>query len=83
MTWLSTTDQECGRGPDGGFQCRWRLTFTATMWSWQHSDYVETGSYTCSGTTVTGQRTGATTIAGQYDAASQTLTWDGLAYTPQ
>jgi hypothetical protein len=81
MTWLSTTEQECGRG---GLRCRWRIIFTATMFDWQHSDVAESGTYTCSGNMVTGQRLGGTnTIPGQYDPASQILTWDGLAYTPQ
>ena len=32
---------------------------------------------------VTGQRGGTNTVTGQYDPASQILTWNGLAYTPQ
>ena len=53
------------------------------MFDWLYSDFGESGTYTCSGTVVTGQRFGATPIAGQYDPASQTLTWDGIAYAPQ
>jgi hypothetical protein len=83
VTFRSVTEEECGRGPDGGLRCRWAISFTASMFNWQHSDFAETGTYTCSGAAVTGQLGAGRTIAGQYEAASQTLTWDGLAYTPQ
>ena len=82
-TFSSVDEHECGRGPDGGFFCHWRLTFTTTGFTWQHSDYAEAGTYTCSANTVTGQRPTGSPITGQYDAASQTLTWDGIAYLPQ
>jgi hypothetical protein len=72
---------ECGRG---GLRCRWRVSFTATMFNWIYSDVAESGTYTCSRSMVTGQRFGGTnTVAGQYDPASQILTWNGLAYTPE
>jgi hypothetical protein len=80
MAFLSVTEQECGRG---GLRCHWRISFTATIFSWTHSDIGETGAYTCAGSTVTGQRLGGNAIVGQWDGASQTLTWDGLAYTPE
>jgi hypothetical protein len=83
MTFRSVTEQECGRGPDGGARCRWVISFrSASMFDWQHSDYAETGTYSCSGTMVTGNAQ-TKTVTAQYDAASQILTWDDLAYTPQ
>ena len=80
MTFRSVTEHECGRG---GLMCRWSIAFMTSTFDWTYSDIGESGTYTCSGAMVTGHGAGSRTIAGQYDAASQTLTWDGVAYTPQ
>jgi hypothetical protein len=74
---------ECGRGPDGGFFCRWRISFTENGFNWQFSDVAATGTYTCNGSTITGQLPGGRVIAGQYDAASDSVIWDGAKYLPQ
>jgi hypothetical protein len=84
MTYRSVTEMECGRGPDGGSFCHWTITFAATTYSWRYSDVGESGSYTCVGNTVTGVRlSGPNTVTGQYDPATQTLTWNNVAYVPQ
>ena len=82
-TFASVEPHECGRGPDGGAFCNWRVSFTMSTFDWQHSDFAETGTYSCNGNTIAGQRsTAGGPIAGQYDAATRTLTWDGIAYLP-
>ena len=83
-SFLSQIPMECGRGPDGGVSCRWRVTFqTNGTFTWQHSDIAETGTYTCTGVTITGTRSGGGTINGQYIPISDSLIWDNVTYTPQ
>ena len=71
-------------GPAGVVQCRWSVSFTeAGTFTWRYSDLGDTGTYTCNGSTVTGQRSGGNTINGQYMAASDTLFWNGVSYEGQ
>ena len=85
MTWfVDDGPQSAGEARTAGFECRWRLSFTATMFSWQHSDYVRDRELQLQRHHRDGPApAGGTTIPGQYDAASQTLTWDGLTYVAQ
>jgi hypothetical protein len=80
-TFMSLDQLECGRGPDGGARCQWRINFTsATIFDWQHSDFVESGTYTCAGNTITAQRQSGGPITATFDSATQRLTWDGVLY---
>jgi len=80
-TFMSLDELECGRGPDGGALCRWRINFTtATMFTWQHSDFAESGTYTCDGDTITAQRQTGGPITAIYDPTTRRLTWDGVVY---
>ena len=81
LTFASLDLLECGRGPDGGALCRWRIDFTSTtMFDWQHSDFVESGTYTCDSNTITAQRQTGGPITATYDPATQRLSWDGVFY---
>ena len=74
-TFMSLELHECGRGPDGGARCQWQINFTsATMFDWQHSDFVESGTYTCAANTITAQRQTGGPITATYDPASKRLT---------
>ena len=82
--WVATSVilDECGLSPDGIALCHWRLTLSSDgTFTWLHSDVGEAGDYTCSGTTITGQRPGGPIIAGEYDPRTERLTWDRVVYT--
>ncbi|WP_242334634.1 MULTISPECIES: hypothetical protein [Anaeromyxobacter] len=55
------------------------MSFASGSFVYDHSDVSESGTYTCSGLTVTG-RSGGRTFAGVFDPACQVLTWDGVTY---
>jgi len=83
MTYNSVTERECGLSPDGAARCHWYVSFTETRFNWRYSDVIENGTFTCAANTVTGQGLGGRNIVGQYEPATRTLTWDGVAYMPQ
>ena len=75
--------RECGLAPpdSGDSRCHWRITFTsATMFSWRHSDYIETGSYVCSANTITAQTQTRGTLTATLDSNIWRFTWDGVVY---
>jgi hypothetical protein len=78
-TFSSTEEHECGLGPDGPVMCTWTLTFDASTWTWTHSDYGESGSWSCVDGAITGTSTSGT-YDGAWDPATGELTWDGLSY---
>ncbi len=77
----SVTKGECGRCPTGqDCSCTWHLTFSGTdSWSWQHSDYGESGTYACTGLDLTGT-SGLSTYAASYAPRCDELTWAGVVY---
>jgi hypothetical protein len=86
-SFFSRDEMECGlNDSDAGVAlCFWRVSFLADgTFTWTYSDTGATGTYTCNGAVVTGERAfGAGTIVGSYDAASGQLTWAGAVYLPQ
>ncbi len=61
-------------GPRDG-ACDWRIEFRSGRYEWAHSDVVESGEYTCDGTTVTSDM-----YEGSWDGVWQSLVWDGVRY---
>jgi hypothetical protein len=79
----SIDERECGLAPpdSGAALCRWRVSFTnATMFTWHHSDYIETGSYTCSANTITAQTQTRGVLTATLDPTIWRFTWDGVVY---
>jgi hypothetical protein len=79
----SVSRLECGPAhTDGGaIVCYWHLDFTVGgTFYWQHSDYGESGTYTCEGNRVTGTPSGGATITAQWNPASARLSWAGQDY---
>jgi len=82
-TFSSVAEMECGLGPDGAASCHWTVRFAVDgTYSWSYSDVGQSGTYTCSGASVTGTRTGSPPVSGSYDAQTGQLTWDGVVYVP-
>lgn len=80
-TFASLEELECGLGPNGVVLCHWHLTLSANgSWTWQHSDYGESGTWTCAEGVVTGLISGPGAYTGTYDTVTGTLTWDGHDY---
>jgi hypothetical protein len=78
-TFASVEELECGISPDGVALCHWHLTFnTDGTWSWQHSDYGESGTWDCADGVVSS--TGPSSYSGTYDPLTDTLSWDGHDY---
>ncbi len=83
----SVEQHECGLTPDGVAMCHWQITFSAqdpqrTMFMWSHSDVGESGSVRCTGRQISTDGIGRV-HTGAYDPGTQTLTWDGLPYSPR
>lgn len=79
----SVEELECGLGPDGVVLCHWSLTLSADgTWTWVGSDYGDGGTWTCSGSELAGQHAGGQSVEASWDAATEILTWDGVAYVP-
>ena len=83
----SVEQHECGLTPNGPAMCNWQITFSAqdpqrTLFMWSHSDVGESGSVRCTGRQLSTDGIGRV-YTGAYDPANQTLTWDGLPYTPR
>jgi hypothetical protein len=83
----SVDERECGRTPDGVATCRWQVSFdigtlTSSEWSWLYSDVGAAGRATCNDGTITAT-SGARTIHGLFDAATQRLIWDNVVYVAQ
>jgi hypothetical protein len=81
-TWASVTEGECGLcAPGQVCTCTWHVTFSSPdSWHWQHSDFGESGTYGCTGLTLTiggGQPGG---LEASYAPACDLLTWDGVVY---
>ena len=79
----SLDERECGLAPPdaGASLCHWRITFTSgTMFSWRHSDYIETGSYVCNANTITAQTQTRGTLTAILDPITWRFTWDGVVY---
>ena len=75
-TFLSDEQLECGLGPNGVELCNWTVSFTATMFNYQHSDLGESSDYTCEAGVIT-----AGSYTGTVDAETGKLVWDGVAFT--
>jgi hypothetical protein len=85
-TFVSVNQMECGLGPDGVVtRCNWRVAFTASAYTWSHSDVVESGAYSCDGATIIATRAAASTtpLLGRLDPQTGQLTWDGATYVAQ
>jgi hypothetical protein len=78
-TFASVEEGECGLGTDGPSMCTWHVSFTATTWTWQHSDYGADGTYTCADGVISAEGTSAPGSA-SYDPVADQLTWDGVVY---
>ena len=77
---ITVEEYETGPGQDGEqVMDHWRLTFEDTTFSWSFSNTVETGTYSCDGTQLTGEASWGP-IVGTYDGPSQSLIWDGIDY---
>jgi hypothetical protein len=73
---------ECGLGVSGVIYCNWSLAFTTSgWWYWDHSDKQESGMYSCSGSSV--MTVALNSLIAQYDAQSDSLTFEGVVYLPQ
>ena len=80
-TFVSLNTMECGLTPTGVAMCNWSITFaTDGTFSWRHSDYGESGTYTCSGATITGSNGTSTPRTGTLDPQTHLLTWEGAPY---
>ena len=86
-SFMSKIALECGLGaPDGGLiLCHWHITFTkdgatSGSYSWQHSDTIQSGTYSCHANSVTGLTGGGATIAGTWNGTTGVLTWAGDHY---
>jgi hypothetical protein len=80
-TFVSLNTMECGLTPTGVAMCNWSITFaTDGTFSWRHSDVGESGTYTCSGATITGNNGISTPRTGMLDPQTNLLTWEGAQY---
>lgn len=80
---------ECGPAPaDAQITCRWRVDFddhtaTASGFVYVREDYGMSGTVACYGASlVQVLDNGAPGITGTYDANTDRLEWDGIAYAP-
>jgi hypothetical protein len=83
LSFLSIDERECGLAPpdSGAALCRWHINFTgATTFAWSHSDYVESGTYTCADNTITAQTQTRGTLTAVLDPAIWRFSWDGVVY---
>jgi len=79
-TFLSDEQLECGLGPNGVELCNWTVSFTATMFNYQHSDLGESSDYTCEAGVITaGSYTGTVDAEGFAHAVAQAVTAAGSA----
>jgi hypothetical protein len=78
----SVENQGC-LGPGGTtISCRWMVSFgTDHTYYYQHSDLMESGTYSCQGGTLSAHNLGGSPLEVSFDAASGTLTWQGIAYS--
>ena len=81
-TFVSLNTMECGLTPTGVAMCNWSITFaTDGTFSWRHSDYGESGTYTCSGATITADNgISPPPHTGMLDPQTNLLTWEGAQY---
>jgi len=81
-TWASLHPGECGLcSPGGTCACTWHVTFSdPNKWSWQHSDFGETGTYGCTGLTVNVRGAFPMDLQASYDPKCDQLSWDGVLY---
>ena len=78
LSFDSIDERECGRAPpdSGAALCHWRITFTdGTTFTWRHSDYVESGTYTCSANTITAQTQTGGSLTATLDLLALHLGW--------
>ena len=83
LSFQSIDERECGLAPpdSGAALCHWGIRFTdATTFTWAHSDYVESGTYTCGANTITAQTQTRGTLTAIVDPAIWRFTWDGVVY---
>jgi hypothetical protein len=83
LSFQSIDERECGRAPpdSGAALCHWRISFSdATTFTWTHSDYAESGTYTCGANTITAQTQTRGTLTAIVDPAIWRFTWDGVVY---
>ena len=80
-TFVSLNTMECGLTPTGVAMCNWSITFaTDGTFSWRHSDYGESGTYSCSGATIIGDNGTSLSRTGTLDPQTNLLTWEGAQY---
>jgi hypothetical protein len=75
----STEQLEGGMGPNGSTKSYWEVDFSGNKVTYQHSDVVESGTYTCSLGKLKAVFSG-NTISASYDRKNGVLTWDGNEY---
>lgn len=83
LSFESLDERECGLAPpDSGVAlCHWRINFSsATMFTWLHSDYGESGTYTCSANTIMAQTQTRGALTAILDPTVWRLTWGGVVY---
>jgi hypothetical protein len=83
LSFQSIDERECGNAPpdSGPALCHWRISFTnATTFTWSHSDYVESGTYTCGANTITAQTQTRGTLTAILNPSIWRFTWDGVVY---
>jgi len=81
LSFDSIDERECGLAPpdSGAALCHWHISFTnTTTFTWGHSDYVESGTYTCSANTITAQTQTRGSLTSTLDLWR--FTWDGVVY---
>lgn len=78
-TFRSVDSREVGLGPQGSVMGHWSIRFKAGKFNWHHSDVVESGTYTCSGSKIIGEGF-RRTYSGEYLRKRGVLTWQGMKY---
>lgn len=68
---------ETGRGGSMGY---YAINFWEDYFTWSHSDFSESGSYTCNNNSIKVTLAERPSINIQYDPVTKTFTWDGIIY---
>ncbi len=81
-TSFESVDQfECGIAKEGEVLCNWSIELgLGGDYLWQYSDIGLGGEYACKDGTITVSND--PTLSATFDAGTNTLTWDGIAYQP-
>lgn len=81
----SLETHECGITPNGTAQCIWHISFAQdtnerSTFTWQHSDFGESGTCECHGADVLAFAIEGKVPMGTFDQDLQQLTWDHVLY---